>query len=102
MPPPEDWYGRTIAVSAALFLGTLLVVSRAIGNEFGRSLRNRSSGCLDWSGDPPPSSRILCSFAVIRAQARGLTYPVVLRKIAWTTTRAREASHRPRGSHDKT
>jgi len=65
MPPPEDWYGRTIAVSAALFLGTLLVVSRAIGNEFGRSLRNRSSGCLDWPGDPPQSSRVLGSFAVM-------------------------------------
>src|SRR5437763_16918700 len=99
MPPPEDWYGRTIAVSASLFLGTLLVVSRAIGNEFGRSLRNRSSGCLVWSGDPPPSSRILCSFAVIRARARRLTYPVGLRQIACTTTLPRVASPLSRRSY---
>ena len=49
----------------------LLVFSLAIGNEFGRSLRNRSSGCLDWSGNPPRSSRILCSFAVIPSASEG-------------------------------
>ena len=101
MPPPEDWYGRTIAVSAALFLGTLLVFSRAIDNEFGGP---SETGLLAaWIGRDPPRS---CgSFAVLlssRAQARDLTYPVVLRKIAWTTTHAREASHRPRDSDDKT
>jgi hypothetical protein len=33
---------------------------------------------------------------------RGTSTIVVLRKIAWTATHAREVSHRPRGSDDKT
>ena len=80
----------------------LLVFSRAIGNEFGRSLRNRSPAA--WIGQATLRGA-RGSFALLlssRAQARDLTYPVVLRKIAWTATHAREVSHRPRGSDDKT
>ena len=93
---------RTIAVSAALFLGTLLVFSRAIGNEFGWSLRNRSSGCLDSSGDSPRSSRVLCSFAVFPSASEEPHLSRCATQKAWTTTHAREVSHRPRGSDDKT
>jgi hypothetical protein len=101
MPPPEDWYGRTIAVSAALFLGTLLVFSRDIGKDFGGPEKQ-----VFWLPGLVGTLRgARGSFALLlssRAQARDLTYPAVLRKIAWTTTHAREVSHRPRGSDDKT
>src|SRR6476659_796622 len=71
MPPTRELVCPHDRGQCRAVLGTLLVVSRAIGNEFGRSLRNRSSGCLDWSGDPPRSSRIPCSFAVIPSASEG-------------------------------
>ena len=80
----------------------LLVFSRAIGNEFGLSLRNRSSGRLIGRATLRGARGSFALLRSSRAQARDLTYPVVLRKIDWTTTHAREVSHRPRGSDDKT
>jgi len=80
----------------------LLVFSCAIGNEFGLSLRNRSSGCLIGRATLRGARGSFALLLSSRAQARDLTYPVVLRKIDWTTTHALEVSHRPRGSDDKT